>query len=138
METTEESQSISDIESHLPPHRGPDSSVEKYVSARQERETVLYDFYNKPAIKKNYWNAQQAKEQEFRLVAERLLQMVGGTIGAKRQNNNYVIIGIGLGEFKWDSGLTSLHTAFFTFFVRLVSKQCHALSTHWWFEIKDQ
>ncbi|KAF9541594.1 hypothetical protein EC957_002963, partial [Mortierella hygrophila] len=67
METTEGAQSISDIESHLPPCRGPDGSVEKYVNARQEMETVLYDFYNKPAIKKNAWNAQLAKEQEFSL-----------------------------------------------------------------------
>ncbi|KAK3832198.1 MAG: hypothetical protein JOS17DRAFT_116698 [Linnemannia elongata] len=76
-----------------PPYRGPDGSVEKYVNARQEMETVLYDFHNKPAIKKNAWNAQRAKEQEFRLVADRLLQMIGGCTGAKRQDDNFVIIG---------------------------------------------
>ncbi|KAI8601632.1 hypothetical protein EDD21DRAFT_102171 [Dissophora ornata] len=112
MEATEGGQSISDIESHLPPHRGPDGSVEKHVNARQEMETVLYDFHNKPAIKKNAWNAQRAREQEFRLVAGRLLQMVGGSTGANRQDDNLVIIGI---------GLFSLHPAFCSYFVRLIS-----------------
>ncbi|KAF9118288.1 hypothetical protein BGX30_004680 [Mortierella sp. GBA39] len=82
-------------------------------------ETVLYDFHNKPAIKKNAWNAQRAKEQEFRLVADRLLRMVGGSTGAKRQDDNFVIIGVGLGDFKSDYGLSSLHTAFCSYFVRL-------------------
>jgi len=130
METMEAGQSISDIESHLPPYRGPDGSVEKYVNARQEMETVLYDFHNKPAIKKNAWNAQRAKEQEFRLVADRLLQMVGGCTGAKRQDDNFVIIGIGLGDFKSHYGLTSLHTAFCSYFVQLVSAKCLFMSTN--------
>jgi hypothetical protein len=138
METMEGGQSISDMESHLPPYRGPDGSVKKYASARQEMETVLYDFHNKPAIKKNAWNAQLAKEQEFRLVADRLLRMVGGSTGAKREDDNIVIIGIGLGDFKSDYGLSSLHTAFCSYFVRLVSEQCRSLSTNWWLAIKNQ
>jgi hypothetical protein len=93
-------------------------------------EAVLYDFYNKPAIKKNAWNAQRAKDEEFRLVADRLLRMVGESTGAKRQDDNFVIIGIGLGEFKSNSGLSSLHTAFCSYFVRLVSEQCRPLSTN--------
>ncbi|KAG9063007.1 hypothetical protein KI688_004607 [Linnemannia hyalina] len=70
-------------------------------------------------VLENTWNAQLAKEQEFSLAAGRLLRMLGGSIGAKRQDDNFVIIGIGLGDFKSHYGLSSLHTAFCSYFVRL-------------------
>ncbi|KAG0048072.1 hypothetical protein BGZ83_006918 [Gryganskiella cystojenkinii] len=76
-------------------------------------------FYNNVVLKKHQWDAERATKKEFRLVAKRLLEMVGGTPGAKRNNDNKVIIGIGLGEFGSNSRLSSLHTAFSAYFVQL-------------------
>ncbi|KAF9991424.1 hypothetical protein BGZ80_009138, partial [Entomortierella chlamydospora] len=43
--------------------------------------------------------------------------MVGGTIGEKRKPENKVIIGIGLGDFKSNIKLSSLHDTFGNFFI---------------------
>ncbi|KAF8937822.1 hypothetical protein BGZ58_002090 [Dissophora ornata] len=52
--------------------------------------------------------------------ADRLLKLVGGSIGAKRKEENMVIIALGLGKFGSSARLSSLHTAFFWFFVQLL------------------
>ncbi|KAF9150174.1 hypothetical protein BGX20_005773, partial [Mortierella sp. AD010] len=59
-----------------------------------------------------------AKKEEFRTVANRLLNAIGGSVGRQRAQDN-VVIGIGLGQFKSSSGLTSLHETFLAYFVNL-------------------
>ncbi|KAG0366462.1 hypothetical protein BGX24_003679 [Mortierella sp. AD032] len=81
-------------------------------------ELNLETFYN-VTLKKHRWDAKRARDQEFELVGKRLLELVGGTPGVKRDSNNKVIIGIGLGEFSSNSWLSSLHTEFCKYFVQL-------------------
>lgn len=115
--------SISDLESSLPPLRGEGASVIKYLEVLETVQDPLDDFYNgrNMLYKRHAWDAKRAKQEEFRKVADRLLNAIGGSVGAKRKDDNMVVIGIGLGQFKSNSGLTSLHESFLTFFVQLVS-----------------
>ncbi|KAI8606491.1 hypothetical protein EDD21DRAFT_410132 [Dissophora ornata] len=66
------------------------------------------------------WDARRALHEEFLVIADRLLKLVGGSIGAKRKEENMVIIALGLGKFGSSARLSSLHTAFFWFFVQLL------------------
>jgi len=61
------------------------------------------------------------QQVEFQLLAERLLNIVGGTCGKERDNDNHVLIGVGLGKFSSRSGLSSLHSSFLSFFIPLIS-----------------
>ncbi|KAG0230667.1 hypothetical protein BGX31_005783 [Mortierella sp. GBA43] len=57
-----DSQSISDIESSLPPLRGQGASVEQYIKRLEEVEAHLDSFYNgSNTIKKHRWNATRAR-----------------------------------------------------------------------------
>lgn len=114
-------QSISSIERDLPALHGPDGSLTRYLNQLKDIEPLLSSFYTDMVLKKNQWNARRARDEEFNLMATRLLSMIGGTLGARRDPNNKVIVGIGLGDFSTTSGLASLHTAFAKYFVRLVS-----------------
>ncbi|KAI1288302.1 hypothetical protein EDD11_010015, partial [Mortierella claussenii] len=112
---------ISEIESNLPPLRGPTSSVEKYLKKLQEVEERLSKFYNgkNRLFKKHTWDMNKAKHTEYQIIAERLLRIVGGTTGRHRDPDNHVIIGVGLGQFKSSSRLSSLHSSFLDFFIPL-------------------
>ncbi|KAF8950293.1 hypothetical protein BGZ52_003017 [Haplosporangium bisporale] len=116
---SENEESITHIESNLPPLRGPEASVTKYVKESKVVESDLEAFYNNTTLKRHQWDAKRARDKEFKLVAKRLLELVGGTPGAKRDDKNKVIIGIGLGEFSSTSRLSSLHTAFSKYFMQL-------------------
>ncbi|KAG0350381.1 hypothetical protein BGX24_008152, partial [Mortierella sp. AD032] len=70
-------------------------------------------------FKRHGWDAERAREAEFKVVANRLLGLVGGSIGAKREEGNNVVIGIGIGQFACKTGLPSVHGSFMSFFVRL-------------------
>ncbi|KAF9272046.1 hypothetical protein BGZ88_005271, partial [Linnemannia elongata] len=113
-------QSISSIERDLPASRGPDGSLTRYLNQLKDVESILSSFYTDMVLKKNQWNARRTRDEEFNLMATHLLSMIGGTLGARRDPNNKVIIGIGLGEFSTTSRLTSLHTVFAKYFVQLV------------------
>ncbi|KAG0312601.1 hypothetical protein BG000_006183, partial [Podila horticola] len=52
------------------------------------------------------------------MVANRLLELVGGSLGAKRDDENKVVIGIGLGKFSSKMRLSSLHDSFQAYFVQ--------------------
>ncbi|KAF9138281.1 hypothetical protein BG015_002437 [Linnemannia schmuckeri] len=69
-------------------------------------------------LKKHKWNAKKARTQEYRLVADRLLQLVGGSTGAKRDKDNKVVIGVGLGKFSSKIRLSSLHESFQSYFTQ--------------------
>jgi len=115
--------SIAHIESDLPPLRGPEASIKTY---NEELQTVqvgrrLEEFYGNAVLKKHRWNAQKAKDEEYRIIANRLLELVGGSLGAKRDEDNKVVIGVGLGQFASKFRLSSLHESFQSYFVQKVN-----------------
>ncbi|KAG9069912.1 hypothetical protein KI688_009237 [Linnemannia hyalina] len=112
-------ESIAHKETNLPPLRGPEALIIEYVKRSRVVESDLDAFYNNVTLKKHQWDAKRARDQEFKLVGKRLLELVGGTPGAKRDSKNKVIIGVGLGEFSSSPRLPSLHTAFLKYFVQL-------------------
>ncbi|KAG0244112.1 hypothetical protein BG011_003038, partial [Mortierella polycephala] len=116
--TVEGRDSISQIETSLPPRRGPEASISNYIQREQEVEADLDSFYGSVVLKKHKWNARKARAKEYRLVADRLLQLVGGSTGAKRDEDNKVVIGVGLGKFSSKMRLSSLHESFSSYFVQ--------------------
>ncbi|KAF9574621.1 hypothetical protein EC968_006036 [Mortierella alpina] len=119
---TEDQPSISEIESGLPPQRGEDASVFSYITELEKVEEWLDRFYNGDGLryKRHEWDARRAYEEEFAHITDRILQLVGGSIGAKRDPGNMVAFAIGLGDFASNGRLTSLHTSFKTYFVQKV------------------
>jgi len=119
--TVEGRDSISQIETSLPPRYGPEASISNYIQREQEVEADLDSFYGSVVLKKHKWNARKARAKEYRLIADRLLQLVGGSTGAKRDEDNKVVIGVGLGKFSSKIRLSSLHESFQSYFVQKVS-----------------
>lgn len=94
-----EEESVSDIKSRLPPLRGPGASVMLYVKELKQAEQRLKAFYsgNKHQFQKHHWDMQRAQQADYQAVVERLLGIVGGSLGRKVENNKDkgpVIIGI--------------------------------------------
>ncbi|KAG0245737.1 hypothetical protein BG011_002687, partial [Mortierella polycephala] len=112
------SQSITRIETDLPHRRGPRASIKDYVDRLQDVGVHLDPFYDNVVLKKHKWNARKARDEEYKLIANRLLQLVGGSMGAKREASNKVIIGVGLGKFSTKTRLSSLHESFQSYFVQ--------------------
>ncbi|KAI1314437.1 hypothetical protein EDD11_002181 [Mortierella claussenii] len=109
---------ISSIEFGLPHLCGPAASIKDYVDRLQDVEVHLNSFYGNVVMKKHKWNARKARDHEDKLIANRLLKQVGGSLGAKRDEKNKVIIGVGLGKFSTKTRLSSLHESFQSFFVQ--------------------
>ena len=107
---------IANIESNLPSFDADPEAREAYETAHWD---ALNGFYNGSGMKhlRHDWDAGRAHRAEFALLTDRLLSMVGGTIGKKRESNKKVVIGIGLGKFGTSTKLTSLHTSFSAYFV---------------------
>lgn len=122
------SASIQEIESDFPPLCGEDLSVISYLKDLEQVRDQLDEFYNgnNMLFKKHKWDATRAKEEEFRLIANHVLKLVGGSIGRKQDPKSMVIIGIGLGQFSSDSGLSLLHETFMVYFVQLVCSSSHS------------
>lgn len=83
-------------------------------------ENDLDAFYNQSSFWKHKWDARRARQEEFSRVANSLLQMVGGSIGEKRREDQNVVIVIGLAKFVAKNGPPSLDGSFQDFFVRKV------------------
>ncbi|KAG0007767.1 hypothetical protein BGZ80_004246 [Entomortierella chlamydospora] len=83
-------ESIIDIESNLPPLRGEDASFETYFKGFNKVKKRLDDFYNcsKSLVKRHQWDAEKARESEYRVITDRLFKLIGGTIGEKRIDEN--------------------------------------------------
>ncbi|KAF9283009.1 hypothetical protein BGZ68_005615, partial [Mortierella alpina] len=113
------SRSVTDNESSLPPIRGQQGSMEKYVAELEQVQTALDGFYRDNHIfKKHQWDHEKAKEGECAIITDRILKMVGCAVGEKRRPGNPVIIALGLGDVSSSFGLTSLHGSFKDFFVQ--------------------
>ncbi|KAG0319327.1 hypothetical protein BGZ99_005147 [Dissophora globulifera] len=111
--------SILDIETNFPALRGENSSARDYFEHRNNYMAELDKFYNgNHKFKKHAWDHARAKKEEYRRITDSLLRMVGGCVGAKRDANNKVVIGIGLGQFGSDKKLSSLHTTFEAYFIK--------------------
>ncbi|KAF8967801.1 hypothetical protein BGZ46_000086 [Entomortierella lignicola] len=93
--------------------RGPEG---KYESRYR---VTLNKFYNGNSMKylKHDRDAGKAHKAEFALLTDRLLSMVGSSIGKKRSEGHKVVIGVGLGRFGTHTKLTSLHSAFGSYFI---------------------
>ncbi|KAK3845095.1 MAG: hypothetical protein J3R72DRAFT_49818 [Linnemannia gamsii] len=113
------SKSVEQIESQLPALCGEGASVVAYLAEVDKFQDQLDNFYNgnNDIYMKHEWDAKRARDQEFKVVANRLLGVVGGSIGCKRKDDNMVVIGIGLGDFSSKTRLTSLHGSFISYFV---------------------
>ncbi|KAG0250977.1 hypothetical protein DFQ27_009114 [Actinomortierella ambigua] len=112
--------SVSDIETSLPPLRGPNAvEYTNYKQHLDKYQHQLDNFYNDAhRFKKFRWFSQRAKQEEYRRMTDSLLKMVDGSIGAQRKETNKVIIGVGLGTFSSTSRLTSMHESFQSYFVQ--------------------
>lgn len=118
--------SIATVESELPPLHGPGSSIKAYVERMQGPDgKQLGEYYGNVALKKHLWNARKARQEEFRIIANRLLELVRGSLGAKRLDTNKVVIGIGLGDFASKIRLSSLDETFLSHFVTRVRLFVH-------------
>ncbi|KAF9282081.1 hypothetical protein BGZ88_011207 [Linnemannia elongata] len=117
-QAVEERASISHIETSLPPCHGLEASISNYTQREREVEDDLDSFYGSVVLKKRKWNARKARAEEYRLTVDHLLQLVGGSTGAKRDEDNKDIIGVGLGKFSSKIRLSSLHESFQSCFVQ--------------------
>jgi hypothetical protein len=117
------SKSIADIESGLPPRAGEDSDFTKYLECLDKATKELSDFYNgnRHLFKRRSWDARKAFEAEFAVITDRILGIVGGSIGRMRDESCKVVIALGLGKFSSRGKLISLHNAFMSYFVRKVT-----------------
>ncbi|KAG0031303.1 hypothetical protein BGZ82_007040 [Podila clonocystis] len=98
---------------------GMDANIDKYSWLTSISTNSLYYFYNsRIGFKKHKWIAKQAKEREYWQIADSLLKMVDGCMGAKRSENNKVVIGFGLGKFSTNTKLSSLHSTFQSYFIQ--------------------
>ncbi|KAG9060910.1 hypothetical protein KI688_007867 [Linnemannia hyalina] len=84
----------------------------------QEVEGRLDSFYGNVVLKKHKWNARETRAEEYRLIADHLVHIVGGSTGAKGDEDNKVVIGVGLGKFSSKTGLSSLHESFQSYLVQ--------------------
>ncbi|KAI8602095.1 hypothetical protein EDD21DRAFT_87667 [Dissophora ornata] len=118
----DDSRSISSIESNLSHLRGSVANIKDYVETLQLQDTGMHldEFYGNVVLKKHKWNARKARDEEYRLIANRLLKLVGGSTGAKRAEGNKVVIGVGLGKFSTKTRLFFLHDSFQSFFVQKI------------------
>ncbi|KAG9066448.1 hypothetical protein KI688_001674 [Linnemannia hyalina] len=90
-----EQETIEDIETRLPPLEGQGASVVDYVAELKEVENRLLEFYGgrDQQYKRHKWDMERARHYEYQLIADRLLGIVGGSIGRPRDPSNAVLIG---------------------------------------------
>ncbi|KAI7830486.1 hypothetical protein BC939DRAFT_489849 [Gamsiella multidivaricata] len=100
-----------------------------YVDKLKDVEAHLDSFYNCRMVPKNYkWDARRVWGEEYKQTANRLLKLVSESIGAKREDSNKVVIGVGLGKFSTKTKLSFLHESFQSYFVQKASGRMMSLS----------
>ncbi|KAI7817522.1 hypothetical protein BC939DRAFT_496582 [Gamsiella multidivaricata] len=75
---------------------------------------------NNMHFKGHKWDARRARDAEYKSIINRLLKLVGGSIGYRRKEANKVMIAIGLGQFSSGARLSSLHESFMSYFVQKI------------------
>ncbi|KAF9270960.1 hypothetical protein BGZ68_004513, partial [Mortierella alpina] len=106
------------MEGLIPPRRGLQSDFAAHAKYRKVTE-ALDQFYNGDlSVQRHHWDQQRAHLGEFSTITDRLLNMVGGSIGRRRDSNDKVVIAVGFGEFKSKFGLGSVHESFASFFIQ--------------------
>ncbi|KAG9070416.1 hypothetical protein KI688_009753 [Linnemannia hyalina] len=120
LDVGEEHRTIARIETELPPLKGEGASVINYTAELRRVEERLLKFYAglDQLYKRHKWDKERARQYEYQLLADRLLGIVGGSIGRRYDPVNPVLIGVGLGKFSIRSGLSSLDSTFLSFFVQ--------------------
>ncbi|KAF8930022.1 hypothetical protein BGZ58_008524 [Dissophora ornata] len=78
-----------------PPLRGPDASIADYAQELEKAETRLNELYNESNWRyaSRDFDAERAREEEFKRIADSLLRMAGGSVGVKKNETNMVVIG---------------------------------------------
>ncbi|KAF9577424.1 hypothetical protein BGW38_007369, partial [Lunasporangiospora selenospora] len=109
--------SIQEIETNAPPYRGANANFAAYANYMEQHQEALRAFYGK-AFKKHQWESKKAREAEFATLVDQILKLVGGSIGKRRNPDDHVVIGIGLGQFSIKSGLSSLHETFSSYLIK--------------------
>ncbi|KAG0195786.1 hypothetical protein BGX28_000635, partial [Mortierella sp. GBA30] len=112
--------SIGKIETEYPPLHGENADFDSYVQHRQAYKDELDNFYNSNnfRFKRRKMYARAARKEEYYRLTDALLRMVGGSIGAKKKDEDKVVIGIGLGDFQSTSRLSSLDGTFMGYFIQ--------------------
>jgi len=123
LDVGEEHRTIAGIETELPPLKGEGASVINYTAELRRVEERLLEFYAglDQLYKRHKWDKERARQYEYQLLADRLLGIVGGSIGRRYDPVNPVLIGVGLGKFSIRSELSSLDSTFLSFFVQKVT-----------------
>lgn len=124
-----EGESVADIETRLPPLRGQSASVINCIEELVLVEARLKDIYagDDNRFKKHGWDLERAKQTEYQTLVERPINIVGGNLGRRIEDNEDkepILIGVGLGQFSSNSKLSSRHSTFLSYFIRTVSF-CH-------------
>jgi hypothetical protein len=124
-----EERSVADIECRLPPLRVQSASIVNYVEELERVERRLKEFYagDDNRFKKHEWDQKRAMQAEHQALSERLLNVVGGSLGRRVEDNedkDPVLFAVGLGQFSSNSKLASLHSTFLSYFIRTVT-HCH-------------
>ncbi|KAF9429471.1 hypothetical protein BGZ76_001241, partial [Entomortierella beljakovae] len=110
--------SISQLETKLSPLRGENANFNNHAVDLEEAKERLDEFYNnKRVVARHKWDAKKARDVEYKIIADRLLKMIGGSVGRKRGKRNKAVIGVGLGQFDASCRLSSLHESFSSYFV---------------------
>ncbi|KAF8927427.1 hypothetical protein BGZ47_002161, partial [Haplosporangium gracile] len=114
-----EQETIRDIETRSPPLKGPKASVMNYVKELERIEERLKAFCNgqNHNYKRRQWDMERARHMEYQLLAGRLLKIVEGGLGIPSNPLNPVIIGVGLGKFGIQNGLSSLYSSFLSYLI---------------------
>ena len=94
-----------------------------YVEELKKVEARLLDFYtgNNHLYERHKWDMERARHAEYQAIANRLLGIMGGSIGRIKDDSVPVLIAIGLGQFGSKGRLSSLHSTFLKFFIQTVS-----------------
>ncbi|KAF9138940.1 hypothetical protein BG015_002208 [Linnemannia schmuckeri] len=111
-----EEESVPDIESRLPPLRGESASVINYIDELERVEIRLKTFYTGDGdrYRRREWDLEKARQEEFKAIVERLLNIVGGSLGrrvADGPDAAPILTGIGLSKISYKIGLTSLDSS---------------------------
>ncbi|KAF9132445.1 hypothetical protein BGX30_012656 [Mortierella sp. GBA39] len=118
-----EEESVSDIESRLPPLRGESAGVIDYIDELKRVEARLKTFYTCDGgrYRRYIWEMERARQEEFNAIAERLLNVVGGSQSRRVGDGpdaDPILIGIGLCKFFLQDWSFLLGLLFLTYFVR--------------------